>query len=127
MNWFDRDLRLVDPHYFSMYNPLRRRWEMRRNVFNLKHMLNWADLDKLWFSTFVRACKHREPVSQDLYLLRRGLYWARHGRDLARQVDEANRKLEIIADAEETYQHRAAAKAAWHHFKEPTVAIHKGD
>jgi len=123
MTWFDRELRLVDPWYFAMYNPLKRKWEMRRNVFRLKNMAHWSDLDKLAHSTFVRSCKHLEPVAQDLYLLRRGLYNARHAREILRQVDESNRALTIAADAENTYQHRAAAAAIYHHYNEPTVHL----
>jgi precorrin isomerase len=125
MGWFDRDLKLVCEDYFSMYNPLKKRWEIRRNIFRLKHLRLWSSLDQLWFSSFVRSCKHKEPVSDDIYMLRRGLYNARHAREVARKIDEANRNKEISEDAEATYQHRAAAKAVWGHFKEPSVIIHR--
>jgi len=125
MSWFDRELKLICEDYFAMYNPLKRRWEVRRNTFRLPRLKNWGALDRLWFSTFVRSCKHKEPVSDDLYMLRRGLYNARHAKMLLRQIDEANRTQEIANDAENTYQHRAAAKSIWHHALEPTVFIHR--
>lgn len=131
--WSQDEARLIKPEYFVVFNPLTERWEVRK----------WASLywQNDWqlhgFSSFVRkSCLHDDqgrdigfrPLDARLfYELKRGLYNARRAIYYLRELDEANRRMEEAADAEQDYQHKAAAKAIYKHYREPSVFVSKKD
>ena len=121
--WFQRELQLINEDYFCIWNPVRWEFQIRR----------W--LHKFWRPETISECfkvskvVHTSPYQyldeRTLYGLRVGLYNARVVERLIREVDEANRKNELDASKEEDYQHRAAAKDIWRHYKEPRVFVNR--
>ena len=123
MGWFDRELKLVSSDYFSMYNPYKNRWEIRKRKFSYLDFDHWSLRERARQSIFVSPCQTFEPVYDDFFKLQMGLYNARHARELLRMIDEENEALARSNDEEDRYQHRAAAKAIYHALREPTVHL----
>lgn len=121
--WFQRELRLINETYFCIWNPIKYEFQIRR----------W--LHKFWRPRTIQECfrvskiVHKIPYfefdERALYGLRVGLYNARIVTRLLREIDEANRENELKADNEDTYQHRAAAKDIWRHYKHPRVFLNR--
>ena len=117
--YIQRELKLIDPLYFAVYNRRTRMWNIRkwlcRNPIN---QVFW-ELN----SNLVKRVVGNEITAKDLFELREGLYNALRARYIARKIDEHNMRLQEAADKEDDYQHRAAAKAIYHHYNEPTVCL----
>jgi len=52
-----------------------------------------------------------------------GIYNVQQVKKLLYAIDQANAKLTEQADAQEDYEHRAAAKAIYKHLREPSVYL----
>lgn len=121
--WFDREIKLICHDYFTVWNPKKGIFEIRRWDNKHGHPFKTDYFSTKRVSTFVRNCAYGHPTMRDAHDLRRGLYNARKIKELLWETDERNRRMQESAAAEEDYQHRAAAKALWHYKNEPTVYL----
>jgi hypothetical protein len=121
--WFQRELRLINENYFCIWNP--QRWEFQIRRWLSKHWKPTTIAECFKVSKIVHTIPYPNLDERALYGLRVGLYNARIVERILHEVDEANALVETKADAENDYQHKAAAKDMWRHYKEPRVFINR--
>jgi hypothetical protein len=121
--WFQRELQLINENYFCAWNPRLMEFQVRQWTSKFYRPTVIVDIFKN--SKSVHSIPYVDFDERALYGLRLGLYNARTIARLLREVDEANRQNELQADREDTYQHRAAAKDIWRHYKHPRVFLNR--
>lgn len=115
--YFQRELSLINPLYFAVYNTNTRKWNVRkwRSPYR-KH--NWQIN-----SDVVMAVKYPVLDGRSLYDLKRGLWQARRIKYLMHEIDEANRINEQKIDEEDLALHREGARDIYNHYKSNTVDL----
>lgn len=130
----EREIQVINPLYFLFWDEKGHWWEIRR--WRNERWKRVPAKDRKFtiaHSEFVRRCVYTDdqghiigyrPVDQRfVYEFKRGLYNARRIKYFLQEIDDANKKMERQKDAEQDYQHRAAAKSIYHHYQEPTVHL----
>jgi len=115
-NWFKKELSLINPKYFAIYD------ERRKIVFIRKWLTNFAR-PRTWRTDSEMICKvgYSKLDGRILHNLRKGLYWARHVKQLVQQLDTDNADMVEKSDIEHEYISRYMAKRIWSYYKEKTL------
>lgn len=114
--WFARDLSLIHPKYFAVFDEHSRTWRIRKWKTHTPRPHTW-DVD----SKQICIVHYFNLDMRILEDLKRGLYNARHAKKLLQEVDSANARQIEQSDIEQEYVSRYMAKCIYKHFREPMV------
>ncbi len=134
---YQREIQAVCPRYFITWNQLRDRWEVQAwthppyfkpSPYKIEQLIRRGAEAYL-----IRRCYKQDEKGHDIGfkpLDHRfiedniiGVYNTHQLKKLLSMLDAHNDNLERQAEEQEDYEHRAAAKALYHHFREPSVYL----
>jgi hypothetical protein len=131
-----RGIQEVCPRYFLDWNNRIERWEARAWTHfywkpTVKKIEDW--IRRAVSSYHIRRCFYSDEQGHDIghrkldygFILdnKIGVWNTNRAMALLREIDARNQMIEDAANSQEDYEHRAAAKAIYKHFREPSVYL----
>lgn len=132
-NWVQKELSLINPMYFAVYNPEEGRWQIRKwaGIFPKKHSL-WKEFSE----NILTICKEEYTDTSGLqdvgYMnidmrtidaIRESHWWKLDYKRKIQELDMRNEKRDRQSSEELDYEGRYAAKRIWRNLHEPTVHL----
>ena len=108
-DWIRRELKVIDRDYFAVFNDKQMQWEIR-----------WKRPDGS-SKILLMADGYRELANDSMIALRRAMWNAQHIFEVIEEIDRHNARLDAQNEAEDDYQHRAAARSIWNYYQVPKV------
>lgn len=131
--WIQKELGLIDSMYFSVFNPEKQRWQIRKwtGVFPKKHHL-WREFSENILTIYREEYTDRAGLQDVGYMdmdrrtidaIRESHWWKLRWKQNVQALDWRNEKRDRQASEELDYQGRYAARQIWRSMKEPTVCL----
>lgn len=134
---YQREIQVLCPRYFLVWNQMLDRWEVQawevKPMFTPKPSKIEDWIRRGIHSYLIRRCFKQDDEGRDVgfrpldhsFIVDNmiGIYNLQQVKRLLYAIDEHNRKQTEQADAQEDYEHRAAAKAIYKHLREPSVYL----
>lgn len=133
-----REIQNISPRYFLDWNNIKERWEVRAwthfywkpSVYKIEQGIR-----KDTPCYLIRRCYKNDEMGRDVgyrpldhgFIVDNmvGFYNTQQVKKLLHQIDSNNKMIQDAVDSQEDYEHRAAAKAIYKHYREPSVFINR--
>ena len=117
--WIQRELSLINPLYFAVWDKYQWRIRKWRSIHPLNHRIeNW-----LIASTNIMSIPYEMLDRRAIDSVREGLWNALNAKKILQQIDAENDKQIYSAEIEDELIARELAKSVWHHYQEPTIFL----
>jgi len=117
--WINRELRLINPLYFAVWD--KTTWRIRKwqSIHPLNHRIeNWQIA-----STGIMTVPYELLDRRAIDAVREGLWNAINAKKILLEIDRNNDRLQDNAAIEDELIARELAKSIWHHYRESTIFL----
>lgn len=131
--WFNKELELIDPMFFCIFNPSIERWQIRKwkGVYPKALHLWDTDASELIFTVtiedyteddgFIADAGYKDLDMSEIHAIRKSHWFKLKWKKRIAEIDWKNEMLERRANQRLEDESKMAAKAIWRHYREPTV------
>ena len=117
--WIQRELKLINPLYFAVFDG--KKWRIRKwqSIHPLNHRIECWQINSKNIMSVPYGMLDRRAIDA----VREGLWNALNAKKILLEIDRANDRQIYKAEIEDNLIARELAKSVWKHYREPSIFL----